>query len=69
MAVGGQLRVAFLDEVGRLDAKNKAKLFARVKQLQSDDRLDQAILIEASNAEAWKKIAALDGAVSIVEIK
>lgn len=46
MASGSELKLAVLDEMGRLDAKNKLKLLERVCQLISCDVLHQAILID-----------------------
>jgi hypothetical protein len=53
LAAESSQRVAVLDEIGRLDEGNREKVRARALSLIEEEKLDQAILIDAGNKTWW----------------
>lgn len=51
LAATAPIRLVILDELGRLDAKNKAVLITTLCQLQRDGAIDQAILVDTVKPE------------------
>lgn len=46
LAEGAPIRLAVLEELGRLDAVNKVKVMDKICKLQHDGKIDQAILVD-----------------------
>ncbi len=53
-AAESELKVAFIDEVGRLDENNKLKLLDTLRRLIDNGWITQAILIEAGDGAFWE---------------
>ena len=54
LAAEGSLRVAVLDECGRLDDFRRVMLARKLAVLLADGKLDNAIVIDAGNLEFWQ---------------
>lgn len=66
-AAQAELKVAFLDEIGRLDDSNKLKVVDRLRNLIKHGFLSQAIVIEAGWSGWWNKH--VGNGLTIVEVK
>ena len=62
-----EIKLAVLDEVGRLDNQNKVKLASKIHALIESGTIKQAILIDASDLPMWKRIESDN--LAVVEIK
>jgi hypothetical protein len=57
LATEGALRVAVLDELGRLDSEHKVMVTNRLADLLLADKLDNAIVIDAGSLKQWQQQA------------
>lgn len=74
LAAEAEIKLAVLDEVGRLDGYNKRKLCGRILALLTQGILEQAILIDAADLEFWQAQAdecnqSISNVMAVVEIK
>lgn len=54
LAVKSEIKIAILDEMGRLDKDNRDAVFCRMLKLIEDGVIQQAILLDAGNLQEWR---------------
>jgi exonuclease SbcC len=70
LAKGAKIKMAVLDEIGRLDDGTKGKVFARVMELIEAGVIGRAILIDAGSSAWWlKQEQKINGDLSVIAVK